>query len=70
MTRVVVSGPSRGEAQLLSGVTVALWVCLLMYGLLPEMKLVVFIAKHMHLQFITPERLVMVLVFGHYLEKR
>ena len=46
---VVVSGPSRGERQLLSGLVVVLWVCLLMYRLLPEMKLVVFIATHMHL---------------------
>ena len=49
MTRVVVSGPSREERQLLSGLMVVLWVCLLMNGLIPEMKLVVFIAKHMHL---------------------
>ena len=41
MTRVVVSGPSHGERQLLSGLTVVLRVCLLMYGLLPEMKLVI-----------------------------
>ena len=46
---VVVSGPSLEEAQLLSGLMVVLWVCLLMYELLPEMKLVIFIATHMHL---------------------